>query len=125
MLYLAIPPNLHHGELIKAAQMGINLFVEKPMSLYLDEALKMEAAIKEACIYSAVGFQQRFEPRNEAVKEFLSDKRVWLFLITVMLVLMQVPMVIILHRSSNRMASASRMTCSIGIYTSVHFSLYM
>lgn len=76
VLYLAIPPNLHHGELIKAAQMGINLFVEKPMTLYLDEALKMEAAIKEACIYSAVGFQQRFEPRNEAVKEFLSDKRV-------------------------------------------------
>ncbi len=76
VLYLAIPPNLHRGEVISAAQAGIHLFVEKPMSLYLDEALEMETAIKEAGVYSAVGFQQRFEPRHETVKEFLSDKRV-------------------------------------------------
>ena len=76
VLYLAIPPNLHRGEVISAAQAGVHLFVEKPMSLYLDEALEMETAIKEAGVYSAVGFQQRFEPRHETVKEFLSDKRV-------------------------------------------------
>ncbi len=76
VLYLAIPPNLHRGEVIRAAQSGIHLFVEKPMSLYLDEALEMEATIKETGVYSAVGFQQRFEPRHATVKDFLSDKRV-------------------------------------------------
>ena len=76
VLYLAIPPNLHRGEVISSAQAGIHLFVEKPMSLYLDEALEMEKAIKKAGVYSAVGFQQRFEPRHETVKGFLSDKRV-------------------------------------------------
>ena len=46
VLYLAIPPNLHHGEVISSAQAGIHLFVEKPMSLYLDEALSMARAIE-------------------------------------------------------------------------------
>ena len=76
VLYLAIPPNLHSGEVVRAAREGKHLFVEKPMSLYLDEAIEMEAVIKEAGVFSAVGFQQRFEPRHETVKEFLSDKRV-------------------------------------------------
>ncbi|NJN82723.1 MAG: Gfo/Idh/MocA family oxidoreductase [Caldilineaceae bacterium] len=46
------------------------------MSLYLDEALEMEKIIANADILSTVGFQQRFETRNEAVKSFLADKQV-------------------------------------------------
>lgn len=73
-LYLCIPPNVHRGEVVQAAQRGIHLFVEKPMSLYLDEALAMERAITAAGILSTVGFQQRFDVRHEAIKTFLHDK---------------------------------------------------
>ena len=74
MLYVCIPPNVHNGEVIRAAQAGIHLFVEKPMSLYLDEALAMRKAIADAGVFSAVGFQQRFDTRHEAVKYFLDGQ---------------------------------------------------
>ncbi|RLT41695.1 MAG: gfo/Idh/MocA family oxidoreductase [Chloroflexi bacterium] len=75
-LYIAIPPNVHQGEVVAAAQAGIHLFVEKPMSLYLDEALEMENAIREAGVISTVGFQQRYDSQHEALHDFLADKPV-------------------------------------------------
>jgi predicted dehydrogenase len=74
--YVNIPPNVHQGEVVRAAKAGIHLFVEKPMSLFLDEALEMEAAIAAAGVLSTVGFQQRFDVRHEAMQQFLADKRV-------------------------------------------------
>lgn len=74
-LYICLPPNVHNGEVIEAAQAGTHLFVEKPMSLFLDEAVAMEKAIAEANIISTVGFQQRFDVRHETMKTFLADKR--------------------------------------------------
>lgn len=75
-LYIAIPPNVHKGEVVAAAQAGIHLFVEKPMSLFLDEALEMENAIREAGVISTVGFQQRYDSQHEALHDFLADKPV-------------------------------------------------
>lgn len=74
-MYICLPPNVHNGEVIQAAQAGIHLLVEKPMSLYLDEALAMQRAIADANIISSVGFQQRFDVRHEVMKEFLADKK--------------------------------------------------
>src|SRR5690606_31358892 len=75
-LYICIPPNLHSGQVGRAAQAGIHLFVEKPMSLFLDEAVEMEQAIRQAGILAAVGFQQRYDVRHDTVRDFLADKRV-------------------------------------------------
>lgn len=75
-LYICIPPNVHKGEVVQAAQAGIHLFVEKPQSLFLDEALEMEQAITRSGILATVGFQQRFDVYHEAIKAFLADKRV-------------------------------------------------
>ena len=75
-LYIAIPPNVHKGEVVAAAKAGIHLFVEKPMSLFLDEAIEMDNAIREAGIISTVGFQQRYDSQHEALHNFLADKPV-------------------------------------------------
>lgn len=74
-LYICIPPNVHQGQVVQAAKAGRHLFVEKPMSLYLDEALEMEAAIEQAGVLSTVGFQQRYDRRHEAVHQLLQGKR--------------------------------------------------
>ena len=74
-LYVCIPPNVHSGEVVRAARAGIHLFVEKPMSLYLDEALAMQAAIEGAGVLSTAGFQQRFDGRHEAVYRHLREGR--------------------------------------------------
>lgn len=73
-MYICLPPNVHNGEVLQAARAGIHLFVEKPMSLFLDEAIEMEKAIAAANIISTVGFQQRFDVRHEAMQTFLADK---------------------------------------------------
>lgn len=74
-LYICLPPNVHKGEVVAAAEAGIHLFVEKPMSLFLDEAIAMDEAIAKANVISTVGFQQRFDVRHEAIHDFLQGKR--------------------------------------------------
>ena len=74
-LYVCIPPNRHNGEVVRAADRRLDLFVEKPMSLHLDEALAMHAAIERNGVIAAVGFQQRYDGWHAAMREFLSEKR--------------------------------------------------
>ena len=74
-IYFCIPPGRHDGEVIRAAAAGIHVFVEKPVSLYVDEAVQMERAIERAGVVATVGFQQRHDAWHAAMKEFLADKR--------------------------------------------------
>ena len=74
-IYFALPPGVHNGELIQEANAGVHIFAEKPMSLYLNEAIDMERAIQENGVISTAGFQQRYDSRYEAVREFLADKK--------------------------------------------------
>jgi len=74
-VYVCIPPGVHNGEVIEAAQKGIHLFVEKPMSLFLDEAREMDLAISEAGVLSATGFQRRYEALSVSARDYLADKR--------------------------------------------------
>ncbi|HAA76224.1 TPA: hypothetical protein DCE37_14000 [Candidatus Latescibacteria bacterium] len=75
VLYFAIPPGLHDGQLIKAAREGIHIFAEKPQSLFLDEAIEMGEEIDKAGVISTVGFQRRYESQSRVAHEFLADKR--------------------------------------------------
>ncbi len=74
-IYFALPPGVHNGEIIQAANAGIHIFAEKPMSLYLNEAVEMEGVIQENGVISTAGFQQRYDSRYEAVHKFLADKQ--------------------------------------------------
>lgn len=73
-VYFSIPPNLHSGELVEAARSGLHIFAEKPVSLFLDEALDMDRAIREAGVIATVGFQQRHDSWHEVIRGFLQDK---------------------------------------------------
>lgn len=74
-IYFALPPGVHNGEIIQAANAGVHIFAEKPMSLYLNEAIEMERVIRENGVISTAGFQQRYDSRYEAVHDFLADKQ--------------------------------------------------
>ena len=73
-LFIAIPPNLHKDEVLRGARAGLHLMVEKPMSLDLKQALVMEAEITRAGVIAACGFQQRFDPRHEAVRGYVKER---------------------------------------------------
>ena len=74
-IYFCIPPGRHQGEVIAAAERGKHVFVEKPVSLFLDEAIEMHRAIDRAGVLATVGFQQRHDHWHSTMKDFLATKR--------------------------------------------------
>ena len=74
-VYFSIPPALHAGEVERCAAAGLHLFVEKPVSLFLDEAESMRRAIEKAGVIACAGFNQRHDRWHEATRDFLADKR--------------------------------------------------
>jgi predicted dehydrogenase len=60
LLIVALPPSAHAGEVERAASLGINLLVEKPIALDDARAEAMVAAVKTAGVTAAVGFMYRF-----------------------------------------------------------------
>jgi predicted dehydrogenase len=73
-LYLLIPPTFHTDAELIAAERGIALFVEKPQTLDLEQALRFEAAIRRSGIVSQVGFMTRYYPAAERVREILAER---------------------------------------------------
>ena len=74
VIWFAIPPNQHRGEIERAAEAGLAIFAEKPQTLFFDEALSQSEAITAAGIPNVVGFQMRHHPGYKAVRDHLLDK---------------------------------------------------
>ena len=74
VIWFAMPPNQHRGEIERAAAAGLAIFAEKPQTLYFDEALAQSAAIESAGVPNVVGFQMRHHPPYQAIREHLKDK---------------------------------------------------
>ena len=68
IVWICLPPFAHNGQLEAAAQRGIHVFVEKPISLDMRRADSMVAAVKKAKIKSLVGFMNRFGGAIEKLK---------------------------------------------------------
>ncbi len=66
-MILAIPTHLHIAQIIQALQYGKHVFCEKPLSLNLDECLKIQTIAEQ---YSAqkimIGFVRRFDASYQA-----------------------------------------------------------
>ncbi len=75
-LYICVPPHSHEDLEIRAAERGLHLFVEKPVSLYMKEALRARDAIQRAGVMSQVGYQLRYLPHFRQLRDFLTDREV-------------------------------------------------
>jgi len=69
-----VPPFAHTDAEIIAAQKGIPVFVEKPPALTMDKAHEVNAAISQAGIISAVGFQMRYRKSADAARQRVDGK---------------------------------------------------
>ncbi len=76
-----VPPFAHTDAELIAADMGIGLFVEKPVTLCMDQAHQIDAAITKAGIINAVGFNERYRKAVDAARPLLAGKSVVLGLI--------------------------------------------
>lgn len=75
-LYICVPPHTHEDLEIRAAERGLHLFVEKPVSLYIKEAARARDAIVKAGVMSQVGYQLRYFPHFAQLHDLLADKEV-------------------------------------------------
>lgn len=73
-VYLCIPPTLHEDVETICAERGIAIFIEKPQTLDVQQAVGYNEAIGKAGIVSQVGFMSRYYASSETVKATLADR---------------------------------------------------
>ena len=59
---------------IDVAKKGFNFFVEKPLSNNLDKIYKLQGTIEREKVKCAIGFQMRFHPLLNKLKEMVDNK---------------------------------------------------
>ena len=59
---------------IDLAKQGINLFIEKPLSNNLDKVYKLQDIVEEKKIKCAIGFQMRFHPIIQKIKDMIDNE---------------------------------------------------
>jgi predicted dehydrogenase len=72
-LYICLPPFAHCGQVERAAQQGIHIFIEKPIALDSSRARSMVEVCSGAGIVSQVGYQNRFGYATQKLKEMIDD----------------------------------------------------
>ena len=74
-VYVCLPPTLHTDEITTAVEGGVHVFVEKPQSLDMGQAVAFARAIQNAGVVSQVGFMSRCYPSAEFTRQLLADRR--------------------------------------------------
>ena len=79
-LYICIPPFTHNDQEIIAADKGINLFIEKPLTLDINKACRINKVIQEKGIISSVGYVYRYSDIVNRAKEEINGKKIAMLL---------------------------------------------
>ncbi len=77
-LYVCVPPYAHQDYEVLAAERGVHLFVEKPISTTLGRAREVASAIAEAGVISAVGYHWRYLDTTARARELIAGKPIGL-----------------------------------------------
>ena len=77
-LLLCTMPKIRIEPIKMACQNNIHLLVEKPAAYDVEEGQKCYSLIKNSNIISSVGFQLRYEPRYERLKEIIKGHKIHL-----------------------------------------------
>lgn len=77
-VFVCVEPGAHDGMEFIAIEKGINLFVQKPMTLDMKYAKKVLAGIKKNKLISAIGLQCRYPDTMPLIKNWISHKQIGL-----------------------------------------------
>ena len=73
IIYILTPPNVHAEQIVAAAEAGLPVMCEKPITLSLAEADRAIAAAREHGIPLMVGQSHRYHPLASKARELLLD----------------------------------------------------
>lgn len=79
-LFVCVPPFAHSDVELEAAKRGVHLFVEKPVSLSMERALRIRDAIKDAGVICSVGYHWRYFSLIEEARARLREMEIPLVL---------------------------------------------
>jgi predicted dehydrogenase len=74
--FICVPPDSHGDIEVRCAEKGLHMLVEKPVNLYLEDAIKANEAIKKADVVTSVGYLAGYNNIDRAIKKFLADKTI-------------------------------------------------
>ncbi|HUA13871.1 MAG TPA: Gfo/Idh/MocA family oxidoreductase [Verrucomicrobiae bacterium] len=77
---IASPTYLHIGQALEVAQMGVALFVEKPLAHVPQGLAELVDLVENKQLTSLVGCNMRFHPGPAKVKQLLDEKRLGMVL---------------------------------------------
>ncbi|WP_158737161.1 Gfo/Idh/MocA family oxidoreductase [Alteribacillus sp. YIM 98480] len=73
-IFIASPSGFHCDQIIKALDAGFHVFSEKPLGLYLEEALEVQKAVeKHADKVFMLGFMRRYDRSYAAAKQKIEN----------------------------------------------------
>ncbi len=68
---IATPTLFHARAIIDAAKLGKNIFCEKPLCRTIEEAVKIESAVKSSGVQFGMSFQRRYSWPEKRIKDLL------------------------------------------------------
>ena len=74
VVYVVLPPSLHHEYVIRAAKAGKHVWCEKPMALTEKECREMIDTCKEAKRTLAIGYRLQHEPNTQEWRGIVANK---------------------------------------------------
>ena len=73
-VYVCVPPHAHGTMEVDCAGRGLHMFIEKPVTLYVEEGLRAKAAIEKAGVITMVGYGPRHSPTGPVLRAMLDQE---------------------------------------------------
>lgn len=75
VVYVVLPPSMHHEYVIRAAKAGKHVWCEKPMAITEKECREMIDACGKAKKTLAIGYRLQHEPTTQAWRRIVNEKQ--------------------------------------------------
>jgi glucose-fructose oxidoreductase len=75
VVYVVLPPSMHHEYVIRAARAGKHVWCEKPMALTEKECREMIDACAAAKKTLSIGYRLQHEPTTQAYRRIINEKQ--------------------------------------------------
>lgn len=75
VVYVVLPPSMHHEYSIRAANAGKHVWCEKPMALTAQECQEMIDACRKNKKTLAIGYRLQHEPNTQAYRRIVKEKQ--------------------------------------------------